>query len=59
MEIASHRIGREGGSRQKIVREYFLGMSFGKATDLPEWKEMAIPKGTWAKYAAGIEESEQ
>ena len=30
VEIASHQIGREGGSRQKIVREDLLGISFGK-----------------------------
>ena len=43
----------------KIFWEFHSGRSFGKAPDLPEWKAMAIPKGTWAKYGAGIEDSEQ
>ena len=30
VEIVSHRSGREGGSRQKIIREDFLRMSVGK-----------------------------
>ena len=46
-------------SSGKISLEFHSGRSLGKAPDLPKWKAMAIPKGTRAKYAAGIEDPEQ